>query len=233
MTERSRAALERDARMLRIGPSHIRQDGTETVFDVDEICTPLPRRIRGHVRVRPELPAGQRFSLDPTGRHGWQALAPRARIEVDLQRPELRWSGWGYLDTNDGEVPLERDFHSWEWARAATPTGASVVYDVRLRDGTRGSLAHRFGPEGTSACDPPPAFSAPATSLWRIPRPARGEGQATIRTIEDTPFYARSTLQAVWDGHRVDAMHESLRLDRFTTPIVQAMLPFRMPRRNF
>jgi carotenoid 1,2-hydratase len=28
------------------------------------------------------------------------------------------------------------------------------------------------------------------------------------------------------------AVHESLELDRFTLPIVQAMLPFRMPRRS-
>jgi carotenoid 1,2-hydratase len=54
-----------------------------------------------------------------------------------------------------------------------------------------------------------------------------------MTTIEDTPFYARSTLKTVWHGQPVQAMHESLRLDRFVTPIVQAMLPFRMPRRIF
>ena len=31
-------------------------------------------------------------------------------------------------------------------------------------------------------------------------------------------------------GESVDLVHESLSLDRFRMPIVQAMLPFRMPR---
>jgi carotenoid 1,2-hydratase len=33
-------------------------------------------------------------------------------------------------------------------------------------------------------------------------------------------------------GERTSAMHESLDMDRFTAPLVQAMLPFRMPRRG-
>ena len=50
------------------------------------------------------------------------------------------------------------------------------------------------------------------------------------RTLEDAPFYARSQLSARLFGETVDVMHESLSLDRFRRPIVQAMLPFRMPR---
>jgi carotenoid 1,2-hydratase len=233
MTERGRADLRRDHRTLHIGPSRVYQDGDDTVFDIDELGAPLPRRVYGTVRLQREIPAGPRFALAPGGRHHWQALAPRARIDVRLRRPDLNWSGTGYLDTNDGHVPLEDDFLSWEWGRAATATGASVVYDVRRRDGSRDSLAQRFGPDGSQAFDAPPAFQAPPTSLWRIPRPARGERSGHMTTIEDTPFYARSTLKTVWHGQPVQAMHESLRLDRFVTPIVQAMLPFRMPRRIF
>jgi carotenoid 1,2-hydratase len=50
------------------------------------------------------------------------------------------------------------------------------------------------------------------------------------RTLEDAPFYARSQLSAKLFGETADVMHESLSLDRFRMPIVQAMLPFRMPR---
>jgi carotenoid 1,2-hydratase len=50
------------------------------------------------------------------------------------------------------------------------------------------------------------------------------------RTLEDTPFYARSVLQTRLLGQDAIAVHESLSLDRFRNPIVQAMLPFRMPR---
>jgi carotenoid 1,2-hydratase len=232
MTERGRAALARDAQTLRIGRSRVTCAGGDTLFEIDEIGAPLPRRVAGTVRIGPEMPAGPRFGLDPAGRHRWQALAPRARIEVALRHPDLRWSGPGYLDTNDGDVPLEADFRSWEWGRAATRAGASVLYDVLMRDGRRSSLAWRFGPDGAQAFEPPPTFDAPATGLWRIPRPARSDRSGIMTTIEDTPFYARSTLRAVWGGEPVEAMHESLRLDRFTTPIVQAMLPFRMPRRR-
>ena len=50
------------------------------------------------------------------------------------------------------------------------------------------------------------------------------------RTFEDTPFYARSEVASVLGGEGVLAMHESLALDRFKSGVVQAMLPFRMPR---
>ena len=51
------------------------------------------------------------------------------------------------------------------------------------------------------------------------------------RTLEDTPFYARSVLSQRLLGEDVTAVHESLSLDRFRTRWVQALLPFRMPRR--
>lgn len=231
MTERGRGGLTRAPDALRIGPSRVATDGADLVFEIDEVGMPLPRRVTGIVRVRPEIPAGPRVTLDPDGRHRWQALAPRARIEVDLRRPELRWSGTGYLDTNDGDAPLERDFHSWEWARAATARGASVVYDVRTRAGARTAIATHFDADGFSAFEPPPACVLPPTSIWRIPRPARGRDARIAATLEDTPFYARSQIRTHWEGAPVEAMHESLLLDRFATPIVRAMLPFRMPRR--
>jgi carotenoid 1,2-hydratase len=34
-----------------------------------------------------------------------------------------------------------------------------------------------------------------------------------------------------WHGDHTTFIHESLSLTRFVSPIVQAMLPFRMPRR--
>ena len=54
--------------------------------------------------------------------------------------------------------------------------------------------------------------------------------QVVIRTLEDAPFYARSVVSAQLCGEPVMMMHESLSLDRFRQPVVQAMLPFRMPR---
>ena len=51
-----------------------------------------------------------------------------------------------------------------------------------------------------------------------------------IKTWEDAPFYARSTLASRLYGEQVVAVQESLNMRRFTSPIVQFMLPYRMPR---
>ena len=52
-----------------------------------------------------------------------------------------------------------------------------------------------------------------------------------LRTLEDTPFYARSLLT---DGTQAPGLviHETLSLDRFGSNWVQSLLPFRMPRRR-
>jgi carotenoid 1,2-hydratase len=95
-------------------------------------------------------------------------------------------------------------------------------------------LAWRFEAHGRAEpFDAPPPQPLPASG-WRLPRSQRSAAGAppTLRqTLEDTPFYARSLVQSQWLGQPVLALHESLRLDRFVQPWVQAMLPFRMPRR--
>jgi carotenoid 1,2-hydratase len=106
-----------------------------------------------------------------------------------------------------------------------------VLYDAWHRGGTNRSLALRFDRRG--GCEsfaPPPRVSLPRT-LWRLPRATRGEARVT-RTLEDTPFYARSLLRQRLFDEELVSVHESLSLDRFRMPVVQAMLPFRMPRRG-
>ena len=73
----------------------------------------------------------------------------------------------------------------------------------------------------------------PATPIWRIGRGTGAErGMARVqRTLEDTPFYARSLLATTLLGERVTAVHESLSMLRFRQRWVQVLLPFRMPRR--
>ena len=51
-----------------------------------------------------------------------------------------------------------------------------------------------------------------------------------IQTLEDTPFYARSILSSELLGESVISFHETLNVPRFTSPIVQWMLAWRMPR---
>jgi carotenoid 1,2-hydratase len=51
-----------------------------------------------------------------------------------------------------------------------------------------------------------------------------------VATFEDTPFYNRSHVRTVIQGEALDGFHESLDLDRFASPWVRMLLPFRMPR---
>ncbi len=236
LTERGRGGLRRDRDTLAIGPSAVTWDGDCLGIRIDEVTMPIPTRVRGTVRVYPRVFTGKTFALDDSGRHRWSPLAPMARVDVALDKPELSWSGDGYLDSNDGDAPLEQDFTEWDWSRAKTPDGAAVLYNVTRRVGADFSLALRFSEDGaTEHFSPPPRADLARTSLWRVPRRTRADadGTATVReTLEDTPFYARSVISADLLGKPVTAMHESLSLDRFRLPVVQAMLPFRMPRRR-
>lgn len=234
MTERGRSALRRDARVMHIGPSRLALRAHELVFDLNEWSVPIPRRVRGQIRVRALTSFEGDFALDAAGHHLWAPRAPRAEVEVDLDTPRVQWRGEAYLDTNRGSEPLEAAFADWDWARATLPDGRTAVhYHVRCRDGSARGLNLSFGDDGARAL-PPLARYTLTQSRWGITRPASADPNTVphiVETLEDTPFYARTRLRARWEGENVDAMHESLSLARFTRPWVQAMLPFRMPRR--
>lgn len=233
-TERGRSRLHRTASALTIGPSSLSWDGSALEIRIDELTAPLPRKLRGTIRVHPRAVSDQTFDLDGAGRHRWCPISPCARVEVALADPDLRWGGHGYLDTNDGDEPLADAFSQWHWSRATLEGGTAVLYDVTRKDGTEASVALRFDPSGTVQDEDLPSSAHLPKSLWRVARETRSDGgsRPSVRhTLEDGPFYARSVLQSRLFGEPVTAMHESLSLDRFSAPWVQAMLPFRMPRR--
>ncbi|MCB8839106.1 carotenoid 1,2-hydratase [Aurantimonas sp. VKM B-3413] len=234
MTERRRRDLHRDAGTLAVGPSAMHWDGSGLTVEIDEVSPLLPYRVKGRVRLYPEAIVNHPVVLDRQARHCWWPIAPCARVEVELDKPALSWSGSGYFDFNTGEVPLEESFSNWNWCRASLPDDTAVLYDLVDRDGQACSLAIRFDPKtGVSDFSPPPAASLPST-FWRMRRSTRAEAPSEARvveTLEDSPFYARSVVATRLLGREVTAIHESLDLDRFARPVVQAMLPFRMPRR--
>jgi carotenoid 1,2-hydratase len=235
LTERGRSAVQRSADTLTLGPSRVRWDGGMLEFQIDEVSVPLPSRVRGTVRVYPATVLPHVFALDAGGRHRWRPIAPSARVELDFRQPALRWAGTGYCDSNAGDEPIEDAFVRWDWSRAALADGATaVLYDVSTRTAGDRGLAIRIDRAGAvEPFDAPPASPLPAT-LWRVGRGTRSEPRqpaAVLRTLEDTPFYARSIVSARLLGVPVTAMHESLSLDRFRSAWVQALLPFRMPRR--
>jgi carotenoid 1,2-hydratase len=249
MTERRSGVIMRGEDHFTIGPSQIGWDGESLRIEIDEITNPFPSRLRGTIRVYPSALTETSFDLDASGRHRWWPIAPCARIEVDLAQPGLRWIGDGYFDLNHGDAPLQQDFAGWEWSRAGTRKGTVISYDTSARDGQDSSqdnsednsednskdynLALRVDRSGTIERLEPLARTALPRTGWRIARSARADAALpvkVVRTLEDAPFYARSQLAATLFGEATDVMHESLSLDRFRSPIVQAMLPFRMPR---
>ena len=234
MTERSARAVTREATMFTVGPSALRWDGNALRIDLHEWAFPLLRPLRGHIRVWPEIVHNQPLQLDERGLHQWTATWPAARVELALQRPDLNWSGEAYFDHNSGSEPLEQGFQHWTWSRAMTRRGPLVLYDTTQRSGLSKAHAIRFDRSGEREHLPSPTPVQLPHTFWRIKRSTRSEnGQSqVISTWEDTPFYARSLISTHLVDEPVTAVHESLSLDRFSKPLVQLMLPFRMPRRS-
>ena len=235
MTERGRNALQRGPDFLRVGPSQLFWRNDALVIQLDERGCPWPGRIRGELRLHPLALPDFSCPLDVPGQHWWAPLAPLARIDVDLKAPQLRWSGAAYLDSNSGAAPLEQAFAGWHWLRAGLRSGAAVLYDALRSDGTRLELALNFAPDGRIAHFAPPPLRSLGRSAWWVQRYTRcGEAGAArvTRKLLDSPFYARSIIATQLLGQNVTGIHESLSLQRFASPLIQAMLPLRMPRRS-
>lgn len=236
MTERGQGAAVQSRDELAIGPSHLRWTGDALEITIEErdtrLFNPIHRRVCGTVRVVPRAINTVAFALDPEARHCWHCLAPRAHVEVAMERPGVSWKGDGYLDSNFGAESLEEGFRMWHWSRAHCRDGSVVNYEGVRRDGSHFASALRFDRSGVpEPAELPDVASLPRT-FWRLQRRTRAdEGQARVLdTWEDSPFYARSSIIAQLYGERVVGVQESLDLDRFRSPLVQFMLPFRMPR---
>lgn len=209
-------------------------DGSMLRVEIDERAPLTGARVKGVVTLEPEIITNCVKQLGSTGSHEWSPFAPRAHVEVRLESPALSWSGLGYLDMNRGTEPLEDGFRHWNWSRASVKKGAAILYDVTRRDGDEASMGLEIGADGSpSPLDLPQNWALSRTPIWQMPRRTRcdkGRVAEVAKTLEDTPFYSRSILATRILGERVEAMHESLSLDRFKKRWVQTLLPYRMPR---
>ncbi len=240
MTERGERHVQRERHAFVVGPSSMQWQSDALEITLDERSVPVPRAVRGVLRLHPH--ALPRFAtvLDARGLHRWGPIAPCARIEVDLQAPALKWQGHAYFDSNEGDEPIEHGFTRWDWLRTAAPDGSTaVIYDVQPRDTKRGGasrlITRRFSPDGASSeFEASPRQRLAPSAFWRIDRQVRAASTPRVlRTLEDTPFYARTLIEmADGRGQLVSAVHETLDVSRLVSPLVQAMLPFRMPRRR-
>ncbi|MFN3958859.1 MAG: hypothetical protein ACK4NP_02985 [Parvularculaceae bacterium] len=235
MTERSRARIDLAPDRFTIGRSALEWRKDELTIDIDEHGAPLPRPLRGRVTVRPAALTGRIFLIDAQGRHRWRPLAPRSHVTVAFDDPAVSWSGEGYFDANDGEEPLEDAFHSWNWARlSAEGSPPLILYDTAPRRGDPRRLALEVSADGgLIERRSPPLVRAAPTPVFRMERLLGGNGARLSATLEDAPFYSRSLMETMVDARRYRGFHESFSGDRLRSPIVKAMLPFRMPRHDF
>jgi carotenoid 1,2-hydratase len=234
MTERGASHCHRTADRFVIGPSHLEWDGQTLHIHINETAVPWPRPIKGRVSVFPTQLFDFSTPLDAQARHHWGPIAPHARVEVQLQQPQQSWSGQGYLDSNEGTEPIDLPFKEWDWSRSVMQDGSvAVLYDVQPHQGADHLLALKFCPDGqVRAFDAPPRQTLPRTA-WGMARRMRSEGAVKVQhQLEDAPFYQRSVIQSRLLGEPVVSFHETLHTGRLVSPVVQAMLPFRMPRRS-
>lgn len=233
MTERGRRAVHRDADHFIVGPSGLHWDGRVLTIDIQERSMPLGYRVAGRVTVEPELIGTTAFTLDRFGRHRWHPVAPRARVSVAMRHPDIAWSGSGYFDSNFGDEPLEAGFVDWHWSRAHTRDGVTVLYGGERTDGRPFDLALGCDRQGRWRDLELPPVARLRRSNWLVERLTRADAGSAPRvaaTWIDAPFYARSAIDTRLYGEDVRAVHESLSLRRFASPVVQSMLPYRMPR---
>ena len=234
MTERGARHCQRDASHFQIGPSQVSWDGQALCIDIEEIGMPIPLRVRGRVRLYPEQLFKFSTPLEARGRHHWGPIAPQARVEVELSQPEQRWSGHAYLDSNEGDEPIEKGFKHWDWSRGQLADGSTaVLYDVEPDDPAGHVLALRFMPDGRVLdFEAPPQKRLPRTA-WGLSRRMRSDVPVKVlKQLEDTPFYQRSVISSAMLGQSLTSFHETLSVPRLVNPVVRAMLPWRMPRRQ-
>ncbi len=206
--------------------------GETLSFGIDDVTAPWPTRLRGNVHVHLPNPPVCRIPLDPAGLHGWWPLAGRARVRVEMQRPDCTWDGFGWADAQDGGGPLGDVFRCWTRSRARLSSDSIVLHDVLRRDGSVLRLARRIDPAGRiGACEPPPSTDLPRT-FWRLPRhvPAdAGQTPRVTQTLVDAPFYARSLVEVPLFGETTHILHETLSLDRLRRRWARLPLSLRSP----
>ena len=234
MTERSRASMERDSRHFRVGPSQLRWTGSHVEIDLNEWSAPIPKAVRGTIKVFPDRLFHYVTALDDGALHHWGPIAPSARVEVTLERPQLVWKGHAYLDSNEGVEPTIDRFTEWDWSRANLSDGSvAVLYDIRQKSGAERLLALKFNRDQSVEEFPAPPRQVLPTAMWRVGRSIRtepGTPARVLQTLEDTPFYVRSVLESGLLGEKVVSMHETLNIPRLDSASTRLMLPWKMPR---
>lgn len=234
MRERGSCDLLRSKDHFICGPSRIDIIGKKLVVQIDEIAAPLPRPLKGTITLTADNIYQTIYNLDRQGKHFWRPIAPLATVTVDMNSPNMKWSGSGYLDSNWGSEPLKNGFTFWNWSRAHNEDHAIILYDMARRDCTHNILSLCFKPDGSLDTFTPPPRQSLKKGFWGMERSTQTDKNSCaelVETLEDAPFYTRNKLKISLFGKQMMAMHESVDLDRHKHPIILLMLPWRMPRK--
>ncbi len=232
LTERAMDGGSLSSDMLRIGESSAAFHGDRLVVEVRERTAPFGRTVHGTVTFAPTSLTGWEFALDADAAHRWRPLSPTGRIDVRFDDCGVVFSGRGYLDANDGDTGLECSFDGWAWSRAHLDDGSAVVsYDTVACDGSRRSTCLEVTSDGrTRERDALPMLAMPSTA-WGIERRIRCDATPKpilVRTLENTPFYARTLARIGVDGRQATSVHETVSARRFDASWVRFLIPFRM-----
>ena len=232
--ERRVGEADRTATGVAIGASTMGWEGDRLVARIDERTTPMGRPVRGTITLHPETRTRLAHAIDVEGAHTWWPVAPRARIDVDLPQPGVRFQGHGYHDANAGDAPIPSAFERWSWSRGRADDGAALLtYDVTLASGDARALALEVSPHG-DVTTLARTWSAPlAPTTWGLSRRSivdHGEPARVVRALEDGPFYARALIETRLGGRRIVAMHEELAAHRLRRRWVRMLTGFRMRR---
>ena len=195
---------------------------------------PVPRKLRGRVSVKYPYRNTKEYQLDHKGQHFWCPICPHADVNVRFDDPALSWRGKGYLDMNHGLQPIQKGFDYWDWSRIQfSDHNTHIRYVTDPVSGPQRALNLIIDPDGgMQAGQDTKNIFLPSTKIWQIKRRSGEIDRQTPRitqTMEDTPFYSRSII-AVDSVENGLGTHESLSCKRLRSPVVKAMLPFRMPR---
>jgi carotenoid 1,2-hydratase len=226
-----------------VGRSELWRDGGAFRIRLHERSAPLRLPVEGSIEAEPEAGAMAPGIISAAGggaTHGWQVLAPRARVRARFRRPAFALDGVGYVDRNWGDGRLEDAFARWSWARFHGPRRTTIVYALVDRDGRRRAFSAEAaaGDEGGAPVEETPApEGGTRRAAWGLTLPLGfGAGAperlrvAPDELLEQAPFYARYRARLVERGLPVEAlgMGEHLDLDRFRSPFIRFLLRYKM-----
>jgi carotenoid 1,2-hydratase len=173
------------------------------------------------------------LALDRGRRHHWWPVAPRGRLEVNLQEPRVRFRGLGYHDANAGDEPLHAAFDRWSWSRGHAPARRTVItYGVREHDGSSTVRALSLQDQTMRSVEGVHLHALPR-SRWGLEREVWTPSASTprlLRSLESGPFYGRDVLEVDSGGSVIRMVSEMLSARRLASRTARFMTGFRARR---